>query len=320
MRKPTSLFAAYQQVLDASRTPFSRKRPYEDAREDGERLVRYGQGGPASDRFAKRPVRDVRKADRNPNLKYSDGALASPFYKEDGNAKAKSGIFSTDEGAVMAALESGVRTNRPVQSRLIPLGYVEIGLFQDSPAIDVGLVDALCWQCLMGCERNVKAILKYGYNPPKRYSGLNPITAAVRSKNIEVLKTVLAFSPLRERVNERDGFGTRPIQEAASVAGIDPYEFARELIRAGANDTGYDGEYSAAMLVLLRCGRGAAWTPNIFGEMLSVTDLDYATKDGETISSLASKTGNRDAERMVENFRKFGRTTLNGAVLDGALN
>ena len=323
MNKPTSLFAAYQQVLDASRTPYVGKSGAKDEREDGQTKVRYGQGGPASDRFTKELEANIGKEDRNPNWKYAKGRLTSPFHDEEkahGVLVSKSGIFSTDEGAVTAALEHGVKTNKPVQSSIIPLGYYEIGLFQDSPKVDVGMIDALCWQCLMGCERNVKLILKYGYDVPRGYSGLNPITAALRSKNLEVLKTVLAYPPIRALVNKKDGFGTKPLQAAASVPGIDPYEFARELIRAGANDMEHDGEYSAAMMVLLRCARGAIWTPNIFGEMLSVTDQWYKTKDGETLDSLAKKTGNRDAERMLCNFSKFGRESLNDAVLDGNLN
>ena len=311
MSKPTSLFAAYQQVLDASRNPYG-KVGAKDEREDEVSEVRNGQGGAASDRFG--------KALENPNAKYSEKRLVHPFYKEDGKADEKSGIFSTDEGAVVAALEQGVKTNKAIQSSVIPVGYYEIGLFKDSPKVDVGLVDALCWQCLMGCERNVKVILKYGYDVKNRYYGLNPITAALRSRNLEVLKVVLAYPPIRAIVNDKDGFGVTPLQAAASVPGIDPYEFARELIRAGANDMEHDGEYSAAMLVLLRCARGATWTPNVFGEMLSVTNQNYETKDGETLDSLAKKTGNRDAERMLCNFSKFGRESLNDAVLDGNLN
>lgn len=313
MSKPTSLYAAYQQVVQASRNPQSIKC------EDGNFGMWHGQGGPSTDRF--RPRRENLDDSKRLNNRYK-GEVVNPFYDEKKWIRGKSGVFSTDEGAVLAALEHGVKTNKAVQSKIIPLGYYEIGLFKDSPSIDVGMVDALCWQCLLGCERNVKLILGYGhgYDVPKRYSGLNPITAAIRSKNLQVLKYVLAYLPIREIVNDKDGFGTRPIQAAASVSGIDPYEFARDLIRAGANDTGYDGEYSAAMMSVLRDCAGSIWTPNVFGELLSVTDVGYKAKDGETVETLAEKNGNRDALRMIGNFRKFGKESLNDAVLDGSLN
>lgn len=323
MSKPTSLYAAYQQVLDASRKPFIGKPKKDDDREDKQNKIVYGQGGRATDRYRKELDINLSEKDRNPNYKYAEKAMVHPFYKEEKNLNEKSGIFSTDEGAVMAALEHGVKTNKPIQSKIIPLGYYSIGLFADAPSIDVGLIDALCWQCMLGCERNVKLILKYGYEVPKKYSGLNPLTAAIKSKNLEVLKIVLAYGPIREIVNEKDGFGTRPIQAAAMVTGIDPYEFARELIRAGALDkeiAKYEGEYNAAMLSLLRNGAGAIWTPNLFGELLSVTDLGYVTKDGEYLETLAEKVGNKDAVRMIQNFMKFGKESLNDAVLNGNLN
>jgi len=319
MSKPTSLYAAYQQVLNASRKPLEGN-PKKDEREDNQNKIVYGQGGKATDRYRKELDFNLSKKDRNPNYQYAEKSLVHPFYNEDKKLKEKSGIFSTDEGALMAALEHGIKSNKAVQSKMIPTGYYSIGLFQDSPSIDVGMIDALCWQCLLGCERNVKLILKYGYEMPKRYSGLNPITSAIKSKNLEVLKIVLAYPQIRQIVNEKDGFGTKPIQAAAMIPGIDPYEFAREVIRAGGKDNEYKGEYSAAMLTLLRNRAGAIWTPNIFGEILSVTDIDYSTKDGETLESLAEKVKNTDAVRMILNFKKFGKESLNDAVLNTSIS
>ena len=298
MEKPVSIYAAYRMVCENSRKP-----------EPSKGLGNKDDNSKMAD------------TEENPNSKYSKKALVSPFCKQTSACNPKSGVFSQDLTTVEAALNQGVSSNHTVNSSLIPMWLDEYGPYEEMPTMDVGLVDALTWQCLMGRDMNVRAILKAGYKAAKRYSGLNPITAAIRGRNLQCLKLVLAVPAIRELVNEKDGFGTRPIQAAAEISGIDPYEFAREVVKAGGEDRGYkDGQYSALMLCVLRHGKGAIWTPNIFAEILPVSDIDYSTKDGETVASLAMKLDNQDALRMIMNWQKFGEESLNGAVLNNGIS
>jgi len=308
MDKPVNVYSAYRQMLESQLSP--KKETI-----DGTKWTkgRVGFGGPATDRY------DEIDSSKHPNEQYKgEGATA---FNIDGSGKttAKGSVFSMEPNEVFAALENGASASRPVQSKLIPVGYESIG-FNQSPSVDVGLVDALTWQCLMGNDINVKEILKRGYSVPRKYSGLSPITAAIQGKNIHVLKLVLGIPELRKYVNRKDGFGNRPLNVAAAIAGIDPYEFARELVKAGATDVDLtDGSYSAAMTCVLRNGAGAIWTPNIFSVILGVTNLGYTTSDGETVKSLAEKTGNKEALRMITNWEKFGAESQNNAVTDNGI-
>ena len=320
MEKPVSIYAAYRLICENARKAEALRKNAVKARTvevDGVEAVKsaIGQGGPATDRFA-----DVDAAE-HPNRRYSEKALVSPFCGKTSACNARSGVFSQDLATVEAALSQGVATNKPVQSRLIPMWFGDAAAYDSVPHLDLGLVDALTWQCLMGADMNVRAILKAGYDAKKRYDGLNPITAAIRGRNLQCLKLVLAVPSVAELVNEKDGFGSRPLQCAAEIAGIDPFEFAREVVRAGGVDRGYrDGQYSALMLCLMRRGGGAIWTPNIFAEILPVSDLSYKAKDGETVESLARALGNEDAMRMILNWRKFGQESLNNAILNNGIS
>lgn len=320
MEKPVSIYAAYRLVCENTRKADSlRKKAIKDRQFsiDGDKSEKtvIGQGGDATNRFVRTDT------EKHPNSKFSEKVLVSPFCKSSSTCNSKSGVFAQDITSVEAALNQGVSTNRPVQSSHIPMWLNDSGLYEDIPSIDLGLVDALTWQCLMGNDMNVRAILKAGYKAIKRYSGLNPITAAIRGKNLQCLKLVLAVPEIRELVNAKDGFGARPLQAVAEIPGIDPYEFAREIVKAGGVDRGYrDGQYSALMVCLMRRGGGSIWTPNIFAEILPVSDLEYKTKDGETVVSLAKKLNNQDALRMIMNWQKFGEESLNNAVLNNSIS
>lgn len=320
MDKPVSIFAAYRQICENANKAAAQRKVLKsrqfDIDGDKSEKTEIGMGGRATDRFVRTDV------EKHPNSKYSEKVLVSPFSdNKSTTCTPKCGLFSNDYTTVCAALSRGISTNHPVQSRLIPTAFDnDANANIPENAIDFGLVDALTWQCLMGNEQNVREILKAGYKAMKRYSGLTPITAAIRGRNLQVLKLVLSVPKIRELVNSKDGFGARPIQGVAEIPGIDPYEFAREIVNAGGIDCGYrGGQYSAAMLCLLRHGGGAIWTPNIFAEILPVTDLSYKAKDGETLETLAKRIGNLDATRMIENFKKFGLESLNPAILDNGI-
>ena len=344
-KKPVNVYAAYQEMLRRSKLkqdeilkkPLSpkpsKKVPYQD--EPAEVMI-LGQGGAATTNVVRKPGSDGVKwplrdkiatvsevesdehPGRHPNEQYASGSLVSPFYKEDGKLRPESGIFSSDEGAVLAAIDKGVPTNKPVNSRLIPMGTPAIGLFEGREA-NIGSVDALVWQCWLGNDRNVVNILKAGYKPQSKYNGYNPITAAVMSSNIQVLKDILHYGPIAKMVNDKDGFGTRPLQAAASIPGIDPYEFAREIVKAGGTDRdNKNGEFSALMLTLMRRGAGAIWTPNIFSEILPVSDLEYKA-NGLTVEELAEKLGNNEAVIMLEYYRKFGKESLNKSIIGNGM-
>lgn len=319
MEKPVSVFAAYRMVCESENKVPPVRKQIEKSRKfdmDGVKTNKNieGYGGAATDLFSNMNYSG------NPNRKYSDKKLTSPFCDDTSACNANSGVFSQDLATVEAALSKGVRTNHMVQSKLISLGFMEIGAFEDK-SLDYGLVDALVWQCLLGNDLNVRAILKYGYKPLRKYNGLTPITAAILGKNLQCLKLVLAVPAIRKMVNDADGFGERPIQCAAKISGIDPFEFAREVVTAGGHDRDYKhGEYSALMLTLIRRGNGATWTPNLFAVIQPVSDAWYEAKDGETAHSLAEKIGNLDATRMMENFLKFGRESLNPAILDNGIS
>ena len=349
-RKPVSVFDAYQQMIARSKLAEQEavglgapKRQSRAERGHAERETkqferlnptRNGLGGAATDRFEQPKADELRKDEdelRNPNLQYSKGTLRSPFYPDEDKeeARVKSGIFSTEELAVAAALDKGVPTNRNVQSKFIPVGYVSVGLFEGK-SIDIGMVDALVWQCYLGCARNVEAILRAGYKPQKKYAGYNPITAAIAGRNLQVLKLVLKYAPIAELVNEKDGFGYRALQSAALVPGIDPFEFAREVINAGGHDRDYkwhggrDGyrknEPSAAQLCLMRQSCGMNWSPAMFSLLLGVTDTWYRDQEGHTLAETARIFGNDVASRMVVDADKFREEAQNPALTNNRIS
>ena len=251
------------------------------------------------------------------NSKYR-GKFASPFFpNKDSKNPLDSGIFSDDENSVCAALSRGVPSNKPVQSKVLSRkSYYDKGLMSDEFVEDVGMMDALTWQCWNGNYQNVRQILRNGYDAPRRYSGMNPITAAIDGRNIECLKIVLSVPKILDLINKKDGFGNYPLETVTKIKAIDPYEFAKILIEAGARDdlrTGKD--YNAAMLSLLNGG----WTPNLFGELLPVTDLEHITKEGLDIRALAEKVGNREAVLMIDNFKKYGEESINQSVTHSLL-
>lgn len=277
-------------------------------------VIKISQDGIAPDSKSKKFVRA-----KDLNAKYR-GEMQSPFYAEYSVKKdnlGNSGIFSSDENAVAAALSKGVPSNKPMQSKqLSRMSVYDKGLGAEYFIEDVGRLDALTWQCWNGNYANVKQILKAGYDVPKSYPGMNPITAAIDGRNIECLKLVLSVPKILELVNKKDGFGNYPLDCVTKIRAIDPYEFAKILIEAGARDDNTDSKgYSAAMLSLLNGG----WTPNLFGELLPVTNLERKTKDGLTLKELAEKMGNREAVLMIDNYRKFGDESINQSVTHSLL-
>ena len=276
-------------------------------------IIRASQNGIPVDSKARNFIRA-----KDLNAKFR-GKVVSPFYKqkEDSKNPLNSGIFSEDENSVCAALSNGVPSNKPVRSKLLSRRSIyDKGLGADDFVEDVGMMDALTWQCWNGNYTNVKQILKHGYDAPKSYSGMNPITASVDGRNIECLKIVLSVPKILDLVNSKDGFGNYPLECTTKIKGIDPYEFAKILVEAGARDDERTGkDYNAAMLSLLN----GTWTPNLFGELLPVTDLEHKTKDGLDLRSLAEKLGNREAVLMIDNFKKYGDESINQAVTHSLL-
>lgn len=312
MDAPVNLFEAYRMVREKESAALKTADRRMKADDEPDRNEIVGPAYPSS-------VRPER-ADSNPNMRYSDGKTVSPFYRETGRCTAKSGVFSQDLSSVESAIDQGVPTDTMVQSRLIPIGYDTHGTYEVETD-DIGLVDALVWQCYMGNDQAVRAILRAGYRPHRRYRGYSPITAAIRGCNLQCLKLVLSVPALRRIVNVRDGFGYHPLQAAATVKGIDPYEFAREVVNAG----GYEDfnrpttEYSALMLSLLRTGN-VGWTPNLFSELLRGTrNVYHRTKDGMSAADLAERMGNRVAVAMIGNWTKHGRESLNPAITDNRI-
>lgn len=280
-------------------------------RDDENTVIRASQSGVPVDGKAKRFIRA-----KDLNAKYR-GKGASPFYRDEGSrCTPSSGVFSQDGSAVFAAIEQGVPTNRTVRSKLLSrMSFYGNGLGADIFEEDVGMVDALTWQCWCGNSANVRQILRAGYDVPKSYSGMNPLTAAVEGRNLECLKLVLSVPGLLELVNSPDGHGNYPLVCAATIRGIDPYEFAKVLVESGARDDHARGsEYGAAMLSLM----GGSWTPNLFGELLPVTDLDRRVK-GLDLRGLAESIGNREAVLMIDNYRKYGDESINQAVTHSLL-
>lgn len=279
-------------------------------------VIRKSKDGNPVDHKAKKFIRA-----KDINAKFQP-KVASPFYRESkGRCTPKSGIFSSDENSVASAISNEVPTNKPVQSKLLDIfDYYTLGIVDAHPNngrnIDIGMVDALTLHCWTGNLPVVKLILKNGYDAPSSYPGLNPITAAVEGRNLEVLKLVLAVPKLQEFVNKKDGNGNYPLEVAAKVRGTDPYEFAKVLVEKGArDDVRTDRAYSGAMLTLL----GGGWTPNLFGELLPVTDLEKKSRDGLTLRALAEKVGNREAVIMIDNFIKFKEESINQSVTHSQL-
>lgn len=236
------------------------------------------------------------------------GKMYSPFYREqEGKCTPQSGIFSTDTVSVMAALDNGVPTNKPVNSKFI---VDENGFGSE---MNIGMVDALTYQCYNGSDHNVLTILKHGYTPLKHYRGFTPITAAIAGRNIYVLKLLLSLPKLCVLVNEKDGFGNYPLEAVAKEHGTDLFEFARILIEHGARDDirkDSDGAYSAAMLTILN----GHPSPNLFGELLPVTDLSRKSYEGLTLLDIARKCDQPDYVRMLEYFQKYGEESINQSV------
>lgn len=283
-------------------------------KEQDNTIIKLSQDGIAPDSKAKKFVRA-----KDLNAKYR-GQMQSPFYADYGDSKnsiEKSGIFSNDENAVASALSKDVPSNKPIQSKqLSRMSVYDKGLGAEYFVEDVGRLDALTWQCWNGNYVNVKQILKNGYDVPKSYPGMNPITASIDGRNIECLKLVLSVPKILEMVNKKDGFGNYPLDCVTKIRSIDPYEFAKILIEAGARDDNTDAKgYSAAMLSLLNGG----WTPNLFGELLPVTNIDRKTKDGLTLKELAEKMGNREAVLMIDNYKKYGDESINQSVTHSLL-
>lgn len=241
------------------------------------------------------------------NKKYR-GMSYSPFYHEKSNeCTPKSGIFSTDTVSVMSALDNGVPTNKPVNSKLIS----DENNFGDN--MHIGMVDALTYQCYNGNDHNVLTILKHGYKPLKHYRGFTPITAAIAGRNIYVLKLLLSIPKLCELVNEKDGFGNYPLEAVAKEVGTDLFEFAKVLIEHGARDDNRDDTdkaYSAAMLVIMNRHP----SPNLFGELLPVTDFSRKTYEGLTLLDIARKCEQPDYVRMLEYFSKYGEESINQSI------
>lgn len=278
-------------------------------------IIRASQNGIPVDKKA----RDFIRA-KDLNSKYR-GKVVSPFVSETGSkCTPDCGLFSDDENAVASAIDRGVPTNKSISSKHLDIGNyyrksIPVDYSMPNP-IDIGMVDALVYQCWNGNYINVKLILKSGYTAQSKYSGMNPITAAVEGKNIEILKLILSVPKIAEMVNEKDGFGNYPLDVVAKIHSIDPYEFAKVLIEAGSRDDNRsDKAYSAAMITLIN----NTWTPNLFGELLSVTDLEKKTKDGMTLRMLAEKSGNRDAVVMIDNYIKYQDESLNQNVLHSKL-
>lgn len=280
--------------------------------EEDNTVIRQSQNGLPVDSKAKK---FIRAKDLNSKFRAKD---VSPFYREtEGKCSPSSGIFSSDENSVCAALSNNVPTNKPVQSKLLSrMSVYDKGLGAESFVEDVGQVDALTWQCWNGNYINVKQILKNGYDVPRSYSGMNPITASIDGRNIECLKIVLSVPKILELVNKKDGHGNYPLECVTKIRAIDPYEFAKILIEAGARDDERTGkDYNAAMLSLLNGG----WTPNLFGELLTVTDLEHKTKNGLDLRCLAENLGNREAILMIDNFKKYGDESINQSVTHSSL-
>lgn len=289
----------------------NKERKVEQSEEN--QIIRASQNGIPVDSKARKFIRA-----QDLNSKYR-GKGASPFYSQSSDSKSplKSGIFSSDENSVCAALSNGVPSNRPVRSKLLSRRDVYDKWFAAEDFVeDVGMVDALTWQCWNGNYENVKQILKNGYDAPRHYSGMNPITASVDGRNIECLKIVLSVPKILELLNEKDGFGNYPLECVTKIRAIDPYEFAKILVEAGATDRNRGGkEYNAAMLSLMNGG----WTPNLFGELLPVTDLDHKAKDGMDLRMIAEKLGNREAVLMIDNYKKYGDESINQSVTHSQL-
>lgn len=226
-------------------------------------------------------------------------------------------VFSSDENELLAALDNDVPTNKFIQSALIDTGYYTLGITK-APKLDIGMVDALVWQCALGNINNVRAILTNGYKVPQSYPGLSPISAALLSKNIEVLKLVLAYHPICSKfINKEDGFGFTPLENCAKMGGIDPYEFAITLIKHGAKDVKIEnvsrkgGKPSALMLCLMN---RPYWTSYLFATILGVSSPYYTDASGRNAFDIAKETKNIDALRLLRNF-DLGNLTSTDSVL-----
>lgn len=278
--------------------------------DDDNTVIRSSQNGIPVDSKASEFIRA-----KDLNSKFR-GKVISPFASKEGGLQS-SGMFSDDENTVAAAISAGFPTNKPVRSKVLSRkSYYDKGLGVDMFEEDVGMVDALTWQCWNGNYMNVKQILKNGYDVPKNYPGMNPITASIDGRNIECLKIVLSVPKILELVNKKDGHGNYPLECVTKIRAIDPYEFAKILVEAGARDDERTGkDYNAAMLSLLNGG----WTPNLFGELLPVTDLEHRTKGGLDLRSLAENLGNREAVLMIDNFKKYGDESINQSVTHSLL-
>lgn len=215
-------------------------------------------------------------------------------------------VFSSDENELLAALDNDIPTNKFIQSALIDTGYYTLGITK-APTLDIGMVDALVWQCALGNINNVRAILTNGYKVPQSYPGLSPISAALLSKNIEVLKLVLAYHPICSKfINKEDGFGFTPLENCAKMGGIDPYEFALTLIKHGARDvkseigTNNTGKKPSALMLCLT--NRPYWSVYLFAAILDVSNPYYKDATERTVFDIARETKNIDAIKFLRNY------------------
>lgn len=279
--------------------PFKTKKSVEDVTE-------RGKGGTVTDRV---------RINKNTNDYHKYGKFVTAF----GTSKnsVEHCIFSSDENDVLAALDADVSASKLVQSSLIDTGYYTLGI-TEAPKIDVGMIDAFTWHCMMGNTENVKTIYKRGYKPHSSYPGLNPITASILSKNIEMLKLVLCIPAIKKIINKKDGMGLTPLQSCAKMVGIDPYEFALVLIKNGATEIGnkdvLNGKPSAIMLSLLN---RASWSVVLFGALLSVSDPLYRDASGRTVMDVARELNNTEAIKMIQNFIDNGERSTS-VLKDGS--
>jgi hypothetical protein len=237
----------------------------------------------------------------------------------------KNGIFSTFLNDIIAAIDAGADMGKFVDSEEIPLGYYKGYGPDTAPTLKLGKIDALTYHCYRGnvdvVTRMLKALFpdeekasaKYKFS--KKYPGLNPLTAAVLSGQIDMIR-LLMFNENRsiregvaKLVNSCDGFGNSPLQYSASLGGLlDPYELTVLLIKGGADGkvVAKKGDDSALIIAVQRdnmAGHAIKRSPHMIAALLRVSDLDYKNGYGLTARDVALRLNNKEVVDMIDAYR-----------------
>lgn len=205
-------------------------------------------------------------------------------------------LFSTDVNDVMSAIEDGFGPNTEIESKDLPENNLKGVPKLEGAAfrIDIGKIDALTYWSWRGLTSIVEYVLdRYDYKEKASYSGMTPITAAVRNQDYSTLRALLKkfgrYSAYK-LVNTPEGdTGLTPLMLAISANGtvIDPADCVKLLLRnrADVNRATETGKVTPLMFAVLQ---KLAWSPRVISYLVEFgADIDAKNINGETALDLA---------------------------------